>query len=513
VQRLPDDVGFPLRVAAIDVGSNAIRFMAAEFAAPDRYAVVEQTRAPVRLGHEVFLSGRLSRSATEAAVEAVGGFAQRMQALGVTRSRAVATSAVRDARNSEDFLRRLQEVTSVRLEVISGTEEARLVHLAVRHRMPLGKRRWLLADLGGGSVELSLVDAQQVHWSVSHDMGSVRLLEELEIADEEPGRFQRRLEEYTARLRLPDRKRGAGTAGFIATGGNIESLARLAGAEPDASGVSVLTRDRLRELIHELARRSYRQRVEELELREDRADVILPAAVVYETICSHAGFRAIHVPHVGVKDGVVLDLGDDYARHGTHMLRQDHLAQAAALALGRRYRFDQPHARHVTTLALSLFDQLAELHQLEHDDRRILMVAGLLHDIGGFISYRKHHKHSLYVILHSELGGLSATELRIAANVARYHRKGEPASHHIEYAVLEKEDQQRVDRLAAILRVADALDREHLQNVERVVARAGNRTVQLHLEGGSELAAWAVAKKGGLFTRIFERELELKPTE
>ena len=507
----PDTTGtFPLRVAAIDVGSNAIRFVAVEFTEPERYTVIEQSRAPVRLGHQVFVSGRLPTGEAAAAVEAIGGFGARIKTLEVSRSRAVATSAVRDARNAEEFLERVRQEAGVRLETISGAEEARLVHLAVRHRMPLGDHRWVLVDLGGGSVELSVVDAERIYWSASHDMGSVRLLEELERADEEPGRFRQRLEEYTARLRIPEGKRGSAPVGIIATGGNIEALARLAGCVPDASGVSVLPRSKLHDLIRELASRSYRQRMDELQLRADRADVILPAAVVYETLCRHAGFGELHVPHVGLKDGVVLDLADDYARHGTHLRRQDHLVQAGALALGRRYRFDQPHARQVTRLALSLFDQLTPLHGLGLDERRILLAAGLLHDIGDYIAYRKHHKHSLYIILHSELAGLSTREQRLVANVARYHRKGGPVERHQEYVALDAEDRKRVDRLASLLRVADALDRDHLQKVKRVEAAFDAAQVTLSVWGGGELESWAVDKKGGLFSSTFGRALKLR---
>jgi len=510
VHQPEDSGGFPVRVAAIDVGSNAIRFFAVEFAQPDRYEVIEQARAPVRLGHQVFLSGRLLPSTIDAAVAALAGFAERLGALGVSRSRAVATSAVRDARNGEEFVRRVRAEAGVSLEVISGAEEARLVHLAVRHRFQLERHRWVLADLGGGSLEVSLVDGEDIHWSVSHDLGSVRLLEELGIADEEPGLFQRRLEEYTARLRLPRGRRRTAPIGLIGTGGNIEALARLAGREPDRAGSSVLPLDELEGLIGQLASRSYRQRMEELQLREDRADVILPAAVVYQTLCKLAGFQEIHVPYVGLRDGVVLDLIDDYARHGTHLRRQDHLVQTSALALGRRYRFDRAHARQVTRLALSLYDQLADLHQLGPDERRILLAAGLLHDVGGFISNRKHHKHSLYIILHSEVAGLSNRELRLTANVARYHRKNEPGGRHEEYAALAEEDRERVVPLAAILRVADALDREHLQNVQRVDVSIGEDVVELLLHGGGELEVWAAGKKGGLFSRAFDRKLKLR---
>jgi exopolyphosphatase/guanosine-5'-triphosphate,3'-diphosphate pyrophosphatase len=502
---------FPTRVAGIDIGSNAMRFLAAEFQAPADYTVLEQVRTSVRLGHDVFLTGRLTESAMAAAIDALLLYQQHMKALGITRYRAVATSAVRDSDNADEFIERARAVAGVEIETITGAEEVRLVHQAVRHRIALGEDRWILVDLGGGSVEVSLVDSQDVHWSVSHGMGSVRLLEELQVAGDEPGRFRRRLEEYAATLRIPAVQR-ARRAGFIATGGNIEALARLAGAAPDAAGVSRLRVAALRALIETFAGMSYRQRVQELGLREDRADVILPAATVYEQLCTQAGFDVIHVPHVGLKDGIVLDLVDDYARHEPHVERQEQIVLNGAVALGRRFRFDAAHGRHVARLALSIFDQLEDLHKLARGDRRILIAGAVLHDVGLFINYRRHHKHSLYIISQSELPGLTPKEILMAANVARYHRKGEPTPGHEAYMALSEKDRARVSRLAAIVRIADGLDREHRQTVQTVRVRQADATVTLELHGTGDmlLEGWAVQRKAGLFEKLFSVKLRIR---
>lgn len=502
---------FPIRAAAIDIGSNAIRFLATEFIEPARHVVLEQVRAPVRLGHDTFLSGRLAPGAIDAAVETLSAYAARMKALGIDRYRAVATSAVRDSRNGEELVGRAREQARIDIEIITGAEEIRLVHQAVRSRIALGADKWVLADLGGGSVEVSLVDDHDVHWSVSHGMGSVRLLEELQVAGDEPGRFRRRLQEYTATLRIPGVGR-ARRAGFIATGGNIETLARLARSQTDERGVSLLPLDALRATIELLARMPYRQRVEQLGLREDRADVILPAATVYETLCARAGFDTIHVPHVGLKEGIVLDLVDDYARHEPHAERQEQIVLAGATALGRRFRFDAAHGRHVARLALSLFEQLRDHHELEPDDRRILAAAAVLHDIGLFIGYRRHHKHSLYVISQSELPGLTPREILMVANVARYHRKGDPAPHHEAFTALSEKERTRVTRLASLLRIADALDREHQQTVREARVRVHNGTATLEARGTGDLILerWAVQKKAALFETTLGLRLRFK---
>lgn len=503
---------FPLRVAAIDVGSNAIRYQACEFSSPDRFAVLDSRRASVRLGHGVFLSGRLAGPVIDAAVGSLAEFSAAMTQAGITHCRAATTSAVREASNGEDLVTRVKERTGLDLEVISGAEEARLVHLAVANRVPLGSQPWWLADLGGGSVEVSLADAGGVLWSESHTLGSVRLLEELAQASDEPGRFRLLLEEYLAAMRLPSVERFGSPAGFIATGGNIETLARLAEPSAPAEAIVTLPLARLRSLIEQLARLSFRQRVSELGLKEDRADVVLPAALVYERLCALAGCTSIVVPFVGLKDGIALDLVDELTAARAHRDRQERDTVSAAVALGRHYAFDEPHARQVADLALSLFDQLSDSHGLGAGERRILLAAALLHDIGQFVSFKKHHKHSLYLLLHTELAGFSPHDMELVANVARYHRRAEPDASHWAYVNLSSRDRERVDMLAAILRVADALDREHRQRVRRVDVRVGGRELTLSLggEGDFLLERWVLAGRAAMLGRVLGRKVRIK---
>lgn len=298
---------FPIRVAAIDIGSNAIRYMAASFLNEDHGEILEQVRLPLRLGHDVFSSGELTRESMEAAIAALASFHARMARLDVQRRRAVATSAVRDARNGAELVAGARAGAGIDIEIIDGAEEARLVHLAVRNRIALGDRQWLIADLGGGSLEISIVDAAHIFATESYAIGSVRLLETATGAADDPASFRARIAEFTAVLR-GSRILNARVAGCIATGGNIEALARMAAAPSGALGVATLTTAHLRDLIDRLAELSYQERVTELALRRDRADVILPAAMVYEHLAMLAGADALLVPNVGVKDGVVLDL-------------------------------------------------------------------------------------------------------------------------------------------------------------------------------------------------------------
>jgi exopolyphosphatase / guanosine-5'-triphosphate,3'-diphosphate pyrophosphatase len=496
---------FPLRIGAIDLGSNAIRYLALEVDDQGRQSVLASDRVAVRLGHGVFVSGRLAREAMDAAVAALTAIRQRFDELGVSRLRAVATSAVREASNGEGFITRAHREAGIALEVITGSEEARLVFLAVAARMPLGDGAWVAADLGGGSVEVSLLDANGIIWSESHTMGSVRLLEELSGAGDDPGRFRRLLGEYIDTLRIPAAARARTLAGFIATGGNIEAIARLVGIDGSPSGVGVLPLATLRGVIDTLSRLSYRQRVAELGLREDRADVILPAAMVYERLCALAGAELLHVPFVGVREGVALDLVEELTHGRAYEDRHEREVLAGALAVGRRYLFDEAHGTHVSRLATSLFDQLRDAHSLGASERRLLSVAALLHDIGSFISYKRHHKHSFYLIANAELPALTPREILLAATVARYHRKAEPAADHEPYNELTRSEQASVRRLAALLRLADALDRDHRQRVQRVtVARSGKELV-LQLDGAGDLLLerWSLQRRANLFESEF----------
>ncbi len=505
-------IGYPLRVAGIDIGSNAIRAQVVEFSTPQRYSPVMEERFPVRLGHGVFLHGKLDERAVQAAIEAMKSIREGFDRFSPVKYRAVATSAVREASNGRDFLDRIRAETGIDLDIITGSEEARLVHLAVKKRISLTNRQWILVDLGGGSVEVSLADDSGILWSESHTMGSVRLLEELSISADEPGRFQKLLEEYISTLKIPSVARYKKPSGMIGTGGNIDELARLAGCRPDRDGVSAMNPSDLRAVIDMLSRMSFRQRVESLGLKEDRADVILPAGMVYDRIAGLIEAKIILVPHVGVKEGILYDLVDELTTHDAREQRQEEQTLEGAVNLGRRYFFDEQHSVHVAGLAVSLFDQTREVHALGVSEKKYLIAAAVLHDVGAYISYKKHHKHSLYVISNSELPGFSEHEMLIIANIARYHRKSEPKNVHELFQALTRTEQETVVKLAALLRVADALDREHTQCVHNVTAQVERQSLVIELHGVGELRLerWALQKKDQLFDRAFGLKVRVR---
>ncbi len=503
------------RVAAIDVGSNAIRYIVAEVSDSGTYAVIESERLAVRLGRDVFTrERRLSEATMTAGVQALTQIRRRIDDLGIAHYRAAATSAVRESRNGGEFVERVRRESGIHLETISGSEEARLVWIAVKERLDLGPHRWLMMDLGGGSVEISVVSGEGILWIESHTLGSVRLLQAVQEdwGAVDDAAYPELLSRYAHVLRVPHAITEWQPVGTIATGGNIESLAWLARAKPDETGVSFLSVRDLRRIIAELGARTYEERVKELGLREDRADVILPAAYVYERIAELAGTEDIVVPAVGVKEGLVLDLADELRNFVAHADRREREIRAAAVTLGRRFQFDEAHGRQVAQLSLELFDQLTELHDLAPRDRNLLLAGAFLHDIGLFISYRGHHKHSMYLIEHSELPGLSPADIRLVALLARYHRRAEPKPTHLGFSDLEEADRERVRKLAAMLRVADALDREHVGRVVSLDARIAEDAVVLKVQtnGSLTLETWALRKKGKMFESTFGKPVRLE---
>ena len=491
-----------MRVASVDVGTNAIRFLAVEFQDEEQYRVIAETRLPIRFGHRVFTDGVIDPAAAAAAVDGLAQISLHMKDLAVARHRAVATSAVRESTNRREFLRRVRARTGMRLEVISGSEEMRLVHAAVSRRMPLGQDAWVMVELGGGSVEIALADGARITWCETHAMGAVRLLELFAHAGKEPSGFARLVQEYVATIRLPEKLKAGKAMGLIGTGGNIDALARLCAGAAETAGPLRITVADLRAIIAELSRMPVEERIRAFGLRPDRADVIVPAAIVYEHLAELLGATEILVPGGGVREGIVLDLMERLTQ------RQDSREKSAvedAVLLGRKFLFDETHARHVVRLADSLFDQLAEVHGLGPRERRLLATAAVLHDVGGFVSYKGHHKHSLYLISRSELPGFTPTEMFVIGNIARYHRKGPPSAAHPEFVLLSPADRDRVCKLSALLRVADALDKEHRQKIARIEVTVGDGEVRIRAADAEEvlLEQWALKKKDEIFREVF----------
>jgi exopolyphosphatase/guanosine-5'-triphosphate,3'-diphosphate pyrophosphatase len=517
------------RFAAIDVGSNALRLRIVEASAPshspkdqlallpDREAAenwrdVATVRAPVRLGAEVFVTGRLAPASIGQACDALRDFRAEMDRTKVDAYRAIATSAVREAKNGATLIERARREAGVEIETIEGIEEARLIQLAVTRRLPVGDERALLVDVGGGSTELTLVDHGKTAFTMSLALGTVRMLEAYLKGVKTIDRKREKLLEEAIDRALGEAIPQLGKVdSLVGTGGNVETLFELCPAKGRAIDVQAA-----RALFKKLCGMSNSERRDSYTLRPDRADTIVPATAIFLRIARKLDLPTILAPGVGLSLGILEELVDKFF-HVWDAAGEAEGVIETCMRLGRHYHYDEAHAKQVMRFASQLFDDLHTVHAFGERDRLLLRAAAVLHDIGDFIHYGGHHKHSYYLIQHADIMGLTPEERGIVANLARYHRKGPPDTSHPNYRDLSKEARGKVRGLAAILRIADALDREHRQKIESVRAAidrsAGQVTLFLRGNDDRELEEWTVGAKASLWRDEYDLDVVIAKAE
>ena len=484
--------------AAIDVGSNAMRMAIGRFDGRGELSILATSRAAVRLGRDVFRQGRISPSIMEQGVAAFAEFETMLHEYKVSRYRAVATSALRDAANSAQFIGRVERATGIAIEVISGDEEARLVHEAVAAAVPLKRGTNLLLDIGGGSCEVSLSDRGEVIFSESVNMGTVRLLEMVRGSPKDQALLERLIRQYARRVRarLKAIKHHGRISKIIGTGGNIDTLGELRKEVLGEKSSRTLRRTELRQLMQVVSGMTVQQRIDRLGLRPDRADVIVPAMTLLMGIMEEVGVSTLAIPKTGLRDGVLRDLfSQSRSSHSRNSIqRQLSQVRTSALELGRHYQFDETHAVHVSRLALQIFDQTKRLHGLGAEPRAVLEIASLVHDIGYFINSTDHQKHSAYIIRASTFVGLTPEQRMMVALVARYHRGAAPSERDDHYRELSSRERRLVRVLAGIIRLVEDLDREHSQRIKKVKVRLRGSRLTLVLPPSKTLLVerWGV---------------------
>ncbi len=505
------------RVAAIDIGSNALRMQIFERSPQGVITAIETIRRPVRLGQDVFNSGKILPVSFNAALDAMREFSLLIDASKASQVGAVATSAVREASNGAAFVERVLRETGIEVQVIDSSEEARLIITALLERMNLTGLTVLHIEVGGGSVEVSLIEDTQIQFSLTHKLGAVRLMQLLHSCYDSQEKLTSILAEYTGitqkRLRhnLGTRKIDR----FIATGGNIDSVVWLLGetgwaAVDKNNGCQRIASETLAMVMSELSRYSFNERVELLHLRPDRADVIVPAAQVYLSFAKMAKASWLYVPGVGVRDGLSIELfkKEDHA----HQQQKFKQLISAVKSLGKKYEYDQTHAAIVTAYCLQIFDALKDYRGgLGQKERQLLEIAALLHDIGYFVGISRHHKHSYYLIAESDIVGLPPRDRLIVANIARYHRKSFPKEQHENFRILYPKERKIITKLASLLRIADALDREHgTEPMALTVELVANKLViKLPPDKDRSFYRWTMSLKGDLFTETYGYQIEI----
>jgi exopolyphosphatase/guanosine-5'-triphosphate,3'-diphosphate pyrophosphatase len=514
-------------VGFLDIGTNSIRLLLVRFSAGHSFTVLSEQKETVRLGEGEFERSLLQPEAMRRAGLVCARFVQIARSRGAERIVAVATSATREAVNRTAFLRHLRRVAGIDVRVISGQEEARLIYLGVASGANIGGRPTLFIDIGGGSTEVIVGDQNQYRYLDSLKLGAIRLTSlffrstpQAPVADAKYARLQRYIR--TRSVRTLQRLRQQSIDQAIGSSGTIVNLGEMAARLTHRRGLikgDIMTRAQLREVVRLLCSLPLAQRREVPGINPDRADIIVAGAAILETLMEELELPGILISERGLREGLPIDYlsrADD-----AHLFERTSFRERSVLELGRRCGFDEQHARHVARLAWQIFDSAREcgLHTLGEWERELLEHACLLHDVGAFVSYANHRTHSYYFIRNADLLGFDQTELAIIATTALFHHKAFPRPKHAEYAELDKRARGIVRALCVVLRIAESLDRSHLQTVASARVRlTGRRTAVLEIEAAQDchLELWEVHNHERAFEKVFGRKLLfrlLKPSE
>jgi exopolyphosphatase/guanosine-5'-triphosphate,3'-diphosphate pyrophosphatase len=504
------------RFAAIDVGSNSIRCLIAEQGEDGHLQIIDDLKDQPRLARGLSATGLLAPKSVERALESLGRMVQAAERRGATRVALVATAAVRDAANGAEFANRVKKEIGIPLEVIDGETEARLAFVSVSEHFPIGRGRAVVADIGGGSLELVLAVGGLVDRVVSVPFGAVRLTEQYLAGAKDEGTGVRRLRRAVRqklRRAIPGREWAA--AKLFGSGGTFTNLARIAaarerGAVPPGGihGMSVSSAE-VQRVLEWLAALTVAERRKVAGLNPERADIIVAGLAVAAEVLELFDAPKVTVSAFGLREGLLI-----------HLARPAAGAQAPskAKALRRfadRCRADRRHGEQTARMARKLFDVLGKRLGCAPQDWELLEAAAVLHDVGTIVSYRSHHRHSYHLIAHAESLPFAPRERVQIALISRYHRKRGPSKKHPEYAALEPEDRARVRRLSALLRVACGLDRGHVSAIEamrlrmmpdRLLVDVVPRLVTTDLK----LELWGAQRKADVLGKLLGRKVVVR---
>ena len=504
----------PQLIATIHIGANAVSMMVGapgERGDVDPVDFFEQT---VPLARDVFRSGQIGRASIERCVRILRDYRASLQELGVTDgkpNRIVCTNILAEAVNQEIFLNRIHVACGLAVEPLDDGEQTRLVYMKTQRLLaaqkPLARGRTLVVHVGPGNTRILLFQGGRIERYSSYRLGTHRSYEAVQSGDPHGPALLKLLAEQTrANLdQIAFDYRGIKAEEFVAIGYEIQEVARtLLGPKHPAVSLKAL-----RAFLAEIAASSTDERVRRFSVDYSSADSAVASVFINLRLAESFGARQIRFPARGFEHGLLADLPFSSSISG----RFESEVLQAATTLARRYQVDPRHARHVEKLCTTLFDATASLHQLQSRDRLLLRVAAILHEVGNFITPRAHHKHSYYIIRSSEIFGLSVHDIETIALVARFHRHSIPKPVHEGYAELSREDRMRISKMAAILRVADALDRGHAQRVRGLTTRIAEGKFLIGLGEVTDVGVeqMALADKADLFQHIFGLEVVLEP--
>ncbi len=505
-------------IAAIDIGSSAIRMDVAEVRSDGQVLPLESLKKGVQLGKDAFTDGVLSEESIRAACGVLQDFKRVMDTYGVLRYRAVATSAVRESTNRETFLDRVLMSTGLDVQILDSPEENRLTYSAVLETLKDGPELQegssLLVEVGGGNADITLIEGNEPLQSGTYPLGAIRLragIASTATHEQQMRVVKRRIANILANVRRSIALKDA--VNFIALGGDVRFAALAAGGGRGNLSPTVLAREEFEEFVESVFRSRIETLVRKYALSYLDAETLVPALMTYLLLLRETKARSVIVSGASIRAGILAELTPEKERGRLKKLASQILS--AARSLGRKYQYDEGHAERVKDLSDLLFGELSGEQRMSDAHRLYLQVAALLHDIGLFLNTRAHHKHSHYLIVHSDLFGLRQRELDIIGNIARYHRRALPQRSHPTFMVLERDERVLVSKLAAILRVANALDKGQLQKVADIsVSRDGDHIV-LTASNVSDLSMEraALAGRSEFFSEVFGKRIILREAE
>jgi exopolyphosphatase/guanosine-5'-triphosphate,3'-diphosphate pyrophosphatase len=507
-----------MRIAAIDIGTNSVHMIVCRIRPDLSFEVIDREKDMIRLGAGSLDGRRLQPAAIATAMETLSKFKRLAQSHGVDEIIAAATSAVREAENGGDLLTAARRQIGLHIRVISGTEEARMIHLAAAYATGVGRRSSVVIDIGGGSCEVTLGTAARVESGRSFKIGILRMSERFGKSDPLSSHHQRRLARHIRRQtktylrQLADR----GYHRVIGTSGTILSLGALAagrrGAVEDFRNLRVSAKS-LRRVRKRLTALTLDERLKVPGLDPRRADIAPVGAVLLDTLLDTLGADEITLCDFALREGLVLDYIRSNQAHIRSAERYPDVRRRSVIELAERCGYWAAHAQQVTRLALQLFDATRDLHKLGAREREWLEFGALLHDIGIHISYEGHHKHAYYLVKHGGLRGFEPEEITIIGLIARYHRQGTPKKSHPGFADLPRARRETVHVLGALVRIAEGLDRSHAQVVERVNVAANRKRLRLRLRvsGDAELELWAAHRHTAPLAELFGKAITVEP--
>jgi len=504
------------RYAAIDIGSNSIRMLAADVHSSQPMQVLAADRQVVRLGKTVFLEGKLGAAEIESACQVLARMADQYRKLDVMGVRAVGTAALRDASNRDEFLARAAAIIGRPVEVISGLEEARLIHLGVQSVWPHPKQRVLMMDVGGGSAELILSEGGRLVEAFSKPLGALRLTEVFLKSDPPNPRELARMQKYI-------QERIAGPVARLGTAKLDRMIATSATAAATVCAVNHVRRSRrdradrlqatgpqLRQLFRDVSSRDSGERAKITGIGPKRAEIIVAGVAVLNEVVLGLKLNRLYYSVAGVREGIIADLS--HRQVGMEQARLNADERRAVRALGSHYGVSALHVRKVADLAGMLFQGLRPLHRLPLAKGRLLEAAAYLYNIGHFVNESRHHRHSQYLVQNSDLPGFEDRERTVIATLCRYHRKSMPQLAHETFQVLDAEDRNSVVLLTPLLRLAVALDQSQEQRVERVEAAVLENGVELRLfsERDVDIEQWQADQVAPVFREAYGLPLAVK---